>query len=65
MPSRLSGWLTGDGFRKPFRLVAPELDIAREVATLDAMEEVITEGTRIAPGARRLFDLLPADRWES
>lgn len=53
----------GRRISETLRLVAPELDIAREVATLDAMEEVITEGTRIAPGATRLLALLPADRW--
>lgn len=45
------------------RDVAPDLDVAAEVAWLDAMEERETRGLHPVPGAADLLPALPADRW--
>lgn len=43
--------------------VAPELDIATEVAWLDGREAVETRGVFPIPGAQALLEALPAHRW--
>jgi len=45
------------------RQVAPDLDARVEAAALDALEEVETRGLAPVPGASRLVQQLPADRW--
>jgi sugar-phosphatase len=45
------------------REVAPELDLAAEVAMLDRMEEHEVRGLYPVPGARELVSALPPDRW--
>jgi sugar-phosphatase len=44
-------------------LVAPHLDVAREVAALAAVESTTTDGVYEVPGARELLERLPADAW--
>ncbi|MEO8200510.1 MAG: HAD family hydrolase [Gemmatimonadota bacterium] len=53
----------GRRISETLRMVAPHLDIDREVAELDAMELVVTTGTRVAPGAATILNTLPRDRW--
>lgn len=53
----------GRRISETLRMVAPDLDIRKEVAALDAMEEVVTEGTRAAPGAGELIAEVPPGRW--
>jgi sugar-phosphatase len=43
--------------------VAPHLDVATEVAALEAIESTTTEGVYEIPGARALLERLPPDRW--
>lgn len=45
------------------RTVAPELNVAKEVAALDRMEEIETGGLSPVPGAAALLDAIPATRW--
>lgn len=45
------------------RTVAPELDVAAEVAALDRLEETETAGIHPVPGADRLVRTIPATRW--
>jgi sugar-phosphatase len=45
------------------REVAPHLDIARETAALDAMEETATDGLVAIPGAEALLASLEPDAW--
>ncbi|HET9514543.1 MAG TPA: HAD-IA family hydrolase [Gemmatimonadales bacterium] len=45
------------------RVLAPELDIAAEVALLDAMEERETDGLCAFAGAGALLSLLPGSAW--
>ena len=45
------------------REIAPELDVAAEVARLDAMEQEETRGLNLMPGAAPLLASLPFDRW--
>ncbi len=45
------------------REVAPQLDVAAEVATLDALEESEERGVREAPGARALLAGLSRTQW--
>ena len=49
--------------RDTVRLVAPHLDVADEVAWLDAAEALDFEGIVPVPGARALLDSLPPARW--
>ena len=49
--------------RETLRLVSPTLDIAREVAVLDRMEETEIRGLRPLAGALELLTSLPANRW--
>lgn len=70
-------WAAGKGFDpEPFlriahgrrisetiRTVAPDLDVAIEVAALDRLEEVETAGIHPVPGADRLLRTIPATRW--
>ena len=53
----------GRRISETLRAVAPELDVAAEVATLDRMEEVETAGIRFMPGADALVRSLPPTRW--
>lgn len=43
--------------------VAPHLDVATEVAALEAIESTTTDGVHEIPGARALLERLPPDRW--
>jgi mannitol-1-/sugar-/sorbitol-6-phosphatase len=43
--------------------VAPHLDVATEVAVLEAIESTTTMGVYEIPGARALLEQLPLDRW--
>lgn len=43
--------------------VAPHLDVATEVAALEAIESNTTAGVYEIPGARALLEQLPLDRW--
>ena len=43
--------------------VAPHLDVAAEVAALEAIESTTTDGVYEIPGARELLEQLPPDRW--
>jgi sugar-phosphatase len=43
--------------------VAPHLDVATEVAALEAIESTTTDGVYEIPGARALLEQLPPDRW--
>jgi mannitol-1-/sugar-/sorbitol-6-phosphatase len=45
------------------RTVAPDLDVAAEVAALDRLEEIETAGIHPVPGADRLVRSIPAARW--
>lgn len=45
------------------REVAPHLDIVRETAALDAMEELATDGLVAIPGAAALLASLAPDTW--
>jgi sugar-phosphatase len=45
------------------RTVAPELDVAAEVAALDHLEEIETAGIHPVPGARELLRAIPTTRW--
>jgi sugar-phosphatase len=45
------------------RLVAPQLDAAREVAVLDAMEEAETHGLTAVAGAVDLLEALGPEQW--
>jgi sugar-phosphatase len=45
------------------RTVAPELDVAAEVAALDRLEEIETAGIHPVPGADQLLRTIPATRW--
>ena len=53
----------GRRISETIRTVAPELDVAREVAALDRLEEVETGGLFPVPGAAALLDAIPAARW--
>lgn len=53
----------GRRIAETLRLVAPQLDVAREVAALDRMEEVETRGLAAAPGAAALVRELENDQW--
>ncbi|UXY14543.1 HAD-IA family hydrolase [Chitiniphilus purpureus] len=45
------------------RLVAPQLDVAAEVAWLEALEAEVVDGQMALPGAAALLAQLPASRW--
>lgn len=45
------------------RTVAPDLDVAAEVAALDRLEEIETAGIHPVAGAERLVRSIPATRW--
>ena len=45
------------------RTVAPELNVAAEVAALDHLEEIETAGIHPVPGADQLLRTIPATRW--
>jgi sugar-phosphatase len=45
------------------QLVAPELSVDAELATLEHSEAMTSEGVYEIPGARELLEMLPADRW--
>lgn len=55
----------GQGRRtsETLRAIAPHLDVAAEVARLDALEEQATDGLLAAPGAATLLGQLRADQW--
>lgn len=53
----------GRRISETIRAVAPELNVAEEVAALDRMEEVDTDGLLPVPGAAALLDTIPAARW--
>jgi sugar-phosphatase len=53
----------GRRISETIRSVAPELNVAEEVAALDRMEEVETGGLLPVPGAAALLDAIPAARW--
>jgi sugar-phosphatase len=53
----------GRRIAETLRLVAPELDVTREVAALDRMEEVETRGLAPAAGAAVLIRQLRDDQW--
>jgi mannitol-1-/sugar-/sorbitol-6-phosphatase len=52
----------GRRISETLRQVAPELDIGRETAALDALEATVTTGIVSVPGARELVALIPPDR---
>jgi len=45
------------------QLVAPELSVDAELATLEHSEAMTSEGVYEIPGARELLEMLPANRW--
>jgi sugar-phosphatase len=53
----------GRRISETIRLVAPDLDAAAEVAVLDRLEEIATDGLRPVPGAGALLRAIPAERW--
>jgi len=53
----------GRRISETIRSVAPELNVAEEVAALDRMEEIETGGLLPVPGAAALLDAIPAARW--
>lgn len=53
----------GRRISETIRTVAPQLNVADEVAVLDRMEEVETAGLLPVPGAAALLDAIPAARW--
>lgn len=53
----------GRRISETLREVAPDLDIAAEVAWLDRREEQETRGLLPVPGAADLLVSIPADRW--
>ncbi len=53
----------GRRISETLRMVAPELDIARETAALDDLEGKIVVGLRAIPGATELVASLPSGSW--
>jgi mannitol-1-/sugar-/sorbitol-6-phosphatase len=53
------GWRSLD----TIRTVAPHLDVEREATELEAREVRESDGVTEQPGARRLLEQIPADRW--
>ena len=45
------------------QLVAPELSVDAELATLEHSEAMTSEGVYEIPGAHELLEMLPANRW--
>jgi sugar-phosphatase len=53
----------GRRISETIRTVAPELDVAAEVRTLDRMEETATAGIAPVAGAAELLGAIPRERW--
>jgi sugar-phosphatase len=53
----------GRRIAETLRLVAPDVDVAREVTVLDRMEQVETRGLAAAAGATALVHELEDDQW--
>jgi sugar-phosphatase len=62
-PERVIAHAHGRRTIETVRLVAPELNIDAELATLEHSEAMTSEGVYEIPGARELLEMLPADRW--
>jgi sugar-phosphatase len=62
-PNEVLRWSQGRRVQDTVRLVAPDLDVDAEVATLIAMEAATTEGLHAVPGTHSLLASLPPNAW--
>jgi sugar-phosphatase len=62
-PEKVLAYAHGRRTIETVQLVAPELSVDAELATLEHSEAMTSEGVYEIPGARELLEMLPADRW--
>jgi sugar-phosphatase len=62
-PEKVIAYAHGRRTIETVQLVAPELSVDAELATLEHSEAMTSEGVYEIPGARELLEMLPADRW--
>lgn len=62
-PEKVLAYAHGRRTIETVQLVAPELSVDAELATLEHTEAMTSEGVYEIPGARELLEMLPADRW--
>lgn len=62
-PEKVIAYAHGRRTIETVQLVAPELSVDAELATLEHSEAMTSEGAYEIPGARELLEMLPADRW--